>query len=164
MGNMKDDIVSENAALKRHIQHLETENAEFQRKIIQMRKEWAADNEAMRKVCLAQRESAEAFKLSAEAATAKLNSIKEMAQNWRKRLVPEASPAYGAGYEACLASDISRLQDVLDAEPKRPLLPRDILTTLFRGLVYGGHSSKREDVEKAWAWLEQFNGYEEMGQ
>lgn len=43
-------------------------------------------------------------------------------------------------------------------------IPRDILTTLFRGLVYGGYQCQTEDIEKAWAWLEKYNHYEEMGQ
>jgi hypothetical protein len=43
-------------------------------------------------------------------------------------------------------------------------IPRDILTTLFRGLVHCGDQISDDQREQAWAWLEERNPYEEMGQ
>ena len=44
------------------------------------------------------------------------------------------------------------------------VIPRDILITLFRGLIHCGDQITREQSEKAWGWLEDHNHYEEMGQ
>ena len=45
------------------------------------------------------------------------------------------------------------------------MIPRDILETLFRALVYvqPGELTSVE-INTAWSWLEQHNHYEEMGQ
>lgn len=42
-------------------------------------------------------------------------------------------------------------------------IPRDILTTLFRSLVWCGGQITDEEREAAWQWLEDRNPYEEMG-
>lgn len=44
-------------------------------------------------------------------------------------------------------------------------IPRDILYTLMRGLVWQRPGANtQEETEAAWAWLEKHNHYEEMGQ
>lgn len=50
----------------------------------------------------------------------------------------------------------------MSTEPEA--IPRDILTTLFRGLVWCGDQISLEDREAAWKWLEDHNPYEEMSQ
>ena len=42
-------------------------------------------------------------------------------------------------------------------------VPYDILTTLFRALVWCGDQITQEQREAAWAWLDEHNPYEEMG-
>ena len=43
-------------------------------------------------------------------------------------------------------------------------IPKEILTTLIRGLVWSGAQITDEQRSQAWAWLEDRNPYEEMGQ
>lgn len=43
-------------------------------------------------------------------------------------------------------------------------IPREILTTLFRALVWCGPQISESQRSTAWAWLEERNPYEEMGQ
>lgn len=42
-------------------------------------------------------------------------------------------------------------------------IPGDILTTLFRAIVWCGDQITDEQREAAWSWLEQHNDREEMG-
>lgn len=44
------------------------------------------------------------------------------------------------------------------------IIPRDILTTLQRGLVHCGDQITDEQRSQAWTWLDERGHYEEMGQ